>query len=156
MRKHAIGRIVKRLGTGLIIGASLLLSACDMSASGATSTAATATAPSTTSNATPTTSPGASPGTGAGPSSASGSATISWLPPQQNADGTALTDLAGFHIYYGSSADELSQVVSIATAGISRYVIDNLPGGTWYFAVAAFNAAGVEGDLSNVASKTIS
>jgi predicted phage tail protein len=63
--------------------------------------------------------------------------------------------MAGYRIYYGSGADSLSQVVNIASVGVTRYVIDNLAAGTWYFAVRAFNTAGVEGELSNVAIKTI-
>jgi hypothetical protein len=63
--------------------------------------------------------------------------------------------MAGYRIYYGNSADSLSEVVDITSVGVTRYVIDNLAAGTWYFAVRAFNSAGVEGDLSNIASKTI-
>jgi hypothetical protein len=34
-------------------------------------------------------------------------------------------------------------------------MIEGLAQGTWYFAVKAYTAAGVESDLSNEASKTI-
>ena len=33
-----------------------------------------------------------------------GTATLSWTAPTQNTDDSALTDLAGFRVYYGSSA----------------------------------------------------
>jgi len=29
-------------------------------------------------------------------------ATVSWIPPTTNTDGTALTDLAGYKVYYGT------------------------------------------------------
>jgi Fibronectin type III domain len=159
MRVYENCRPLQTLGTGLfVVLASILLSACDLTSSGKHSATAGSTAtPVPTAAATPTTSPGTTPTTTpvATPSNATGSATVTWLPPQQNADGSALTDMAGFRIYYGNSADELSKVVNISTVGISRYVIDNLAAGTWYFAVAAFNTAGIEGPLSNVAGKTI-
>jgi hypothetical protein len=86
---------------------------------------------------------------------ATGSATLSWTPPTQNSDGSALTDLAGYQIHYGSSESNLSQFVSVANGSLSTYVIDNLTPGTWYFAVAAVNSRGVSSPLSSVASKTI-
>jgi hypothetical protein len=81
-------------------------------------------------------------------------ATLSWTPPTKNVDGTALTNLAGYRIYYGASSNTLGQVVEIRNAGVSAYIVENLTPGTWYFAVTAFNAEGKESALSNIASKT--
>lgn len=85
-----------------------------------------------------------------------GSAMLSWMPPLENADGTALIDLAGYQVRYGRSPDELSRVVELPDPGLSTYVIENLTSGTWYFAVAAVNSSGLTSDLSELASKTIS
>ena len=87
---------------------------------------------------------------------ASGSATLSWLPPTQNTDGSALTNLAGYEVRYGRAAGELDQAISITNASLSTYVVENLTQGTWYFAVVALNSQGIASPLSNVASKTIS
>jgi hypothetical protein len=87
---------------------------------------------------------------------ASGSATLSWLAPTQNTDGSALLDLAGYRIYYGTSAASLTQIVNVPTVGITTYQVTNLNTGTWYFAVRAYNAAGVESVLSSVVGKNIS
>ena len=87
---------------------------------------------------------------------ATGSATVSWTPPTTNTDGSALTDLAGYRVVYGRAADALDQSATVNNAGPqlpTRWT--NLSQGTWYFAVVAVNASGVESDLSNVASKTI-
>ena len=86
---------------------------------------------------------------------AAGSATLLWTPPTQNLDGTALTNLAGFHIYYGISANTLTQMVSVGDPASTTYTMANLPQGTWYFAVAAYTADQVESDLSAVVSKSI-
>ncbi len=86
---------------------------------------------------------------------ASGSATVLWTPPTQNLDGTALTNLAGFHIYYGTSANTLTQMVNIGNPATTTYTLANLHQGTWYFALAAYTADQVESDLSEVVSKSI-
>ena len=86
---------------------------------------------------------------------ANGSATVSWSAPTQNTDGSALTNLAGFNIYYGTSAGNLSQSVQIANPGLTTYALGNLAPGAWYFAVNAYTTAGAESALSSIASKTI-
>lgn len=84
-----------------------------------------------------------------------GSATLSWMPPTQNSDGSTLTDLAGYEVRYGRSAEDLTQTISLTNPSLSAYVVENLTSGTWYFAVSAVNASGVTSPLSNVASKVI-
>ena len=84
-----------------------------------------------------------------------GWATLSWVPPSQNVDGTPLTNLAGFRIRYGRVADALDSVLEIRGSSVTSATIEGLGSGTWYFAVRAFTSANVESDLSNVAWKTI-
>jgi hypothetical protein len=85
----------------------------------------------------------------------SGSVTLSWTAPTQNTDGTALTNLAGYRIYYGTSASALTQMVQVNGVGIASYVIENLSPATYYFAVRAYTSGGAESSNSNVASKVI-
>jgi hypothetical protein len=86
---------------------------------------------------------------------ANGSATLSWVAPLQNADGSPLTDLAGFQVQYGRSEGDLTQIVTLNNASLNRYVVENLSAGTWFFSVAAINSRGVLSAFSSVASKTI-
>jgi Putative Ig domain len=86
---------------------------------------------------------------------ASGSATLSWSAPTQNTDGTALTNLAGFHIYYGTSAANLNQSVQIANPGLTTYVLSNLAAGTWYVSINAYTTASVQSVASSIVSTTI-
>ncbi len=51
-----------------------------------------------------------------------GSAMISWTPPTTNTDGTALTNLAGYRIAYGTSATSLTSVANVPTAGVTSYI----------------------------------
>jgi hypothetical protein len=83
-----------------------------------------------------------------------GSATVSWTPPTTNTDNSPLTDLESYRVMYGRASGSLDQVVSV-NSGAASYTVDNLTQGTWYFAVVAVNSRGDEGELSNVASKTI-
>ena len=85
----------------------------------------------------------------------SGTATLSWTAPTMNTDGSALTGLAGYKVYYGSAAAALDQTVQIASSTQTSYTITGLSSGTWYFAIKAYDATGAESDLSNLASKTI-
>lgn len=84
-----------------------------------------------------------------------GSATLSWTPPTQNADGTVLSDLRGYKIYYGRSAGALDQLVTLDNPGLSRYVIENLSPAIWYFAMTSYNSQGIESDRSATASKAV-
>lgn len=84
-----------------------------------------------------------------------GSATVSWTPPTENTDGSALTNLAGYRIVYGRSSSTLTRTITINNPGLTSYVIDNLDSGTWYFAVKAFTTSGIESALSNVTSKSV-
>ena len=86
---------------------------------------------------------------------ATGSATVSWTPPTQNSDGSALTNLAGYRIAYGRSATVLDRSISLSNPSLSTALVENLSSGTWYFAVSAVNSQGGSSIPSNVASKTI-
>ncbi len=84
-----------------------------------------------------------------------GSATLTWAAPTVNTDGSAITDLAGFHIYYGTSNTALTQLIDVPGATETTYSVPQLPVGTYYFAVTAYNMAGIESAQSSIATKTI-
>lgn len=86
---------------------------------------------------------------------AAGQATLSWNPPTQNDDGSALADLAGYRIYYGRNRDNLTQVIVLNNPGLTRYVIENLTPAKWYFSMTSRNSDGVESVRSPLASKLI-
>lgn len=84
-----------------------------------------------------------------------GSVSLSWVAPTQNTDGTQLTNLAGYRIYYGTSPAALTQTVQVSNPSISTYVIESLAPATYYFAVKAYTSADAESANSNVASKVV-
>lgn len=100
--------------------------------------------------------PGGSGGSGAAslsqssslPTVSNGTATLQWLPPTENTDGSPLTNLAGYDIHYGTQSHSYTETIQVANPGIATYVVDNLTPGTYYFAVSAISAGGTESPLS--------
>lgn len=89
------------------------------------------------------------------PSVGTGAVTINWTPPIENVDGSTLTNLAGYHLYYGTSASSLTHVVNITNPGLATYVVSNLSAATWYFAVTSINSTGTESPRSAVVSAVV-
>ena len=84
-----------------------------------------------------------------------GTVTLSWIAPTGNTNGTPLTDLAGYHIHYGTSQDNLTKVIDLAGTGTTEYEVSGLAPGTYYFAVSAYTAMGTESAESDIGNKTI-
>jgi hypothetical protein len=83
------------------------------------------------------------------------SATLSWVPPTTNVDGSRLTNLSGYRVYWGTASGSYPNSVTLNNGGLASYVVTDLAPGTYYFVVTARNSAGVESAFSNVASTTI-
>jgi hypothetical protein len=87
--------------------------------------------------------------------SKSSTVTLSWQAPTENSDGSTLSDLKGYKVHYGSASKSYSDTVQVANAGLTTYVVQNLPTGTYYFAVTAYNAIGQESSLSGEVSTQV-
>jgi hypothetical protein len=77
-----------------------------------------------------------------------------WSAPTENTNGTAVTPLSGYTIYYGTTEGALTQSVVVSGATTLTYTITGLTTGTWYFAVAADAADGTQSAMSEIGSKT--
>ncbi len=86
---------------------------------------------------------------------ASGSATLTWNPPMQNTNGSRLTNLGGYKIYWGTAHGSYPNSVTVKNPGLATYVVEPLTPGQWFFVVTAVSITGVESAFSNVATKTI-
>lgn len=76
-----------------------------------------------------------------------GQATLTWTAPTTNTNGSALTDLAGYKVHYGTASGSYTN--SIDAGNATAYTISNLAEGyTYYFAVTAYNASGGESSYS--------
>jgi hypothetical protein len=85
-----------------------------------------------------------------------GNANLNWSAPTLNTDGTALTDLSGYTIRYGTSPTALTQSVAITDPTATSYTITGLAAGTWYFEIAANAGDGTQSAPTSVLSATIS
>ena len=83
---------------------------------------------------------------------ANGGVLVTWLPPTENTDDSPLQDLAGFNVYWGTELGDLPNRVTIESPGVTAQMFADLAPGTYYFATTAFNAAGLESDLSETAT----
>jgi len=117
--------IVALLGTGLT------LSACNWDQDGTSGS-----------------SPASIPDAAKPPGSATTSLTLSWDAPTVNTDGSSLSNLKGYKVYYGAKSAVYTSVVDIPNAGLTTYVVEDLEPGTYYFALAAYNSQGVESGLT--------
>lgn len=84
-----------------------------------------------------------------------GSVELSWQAPTQNTDGSQLTDLAGYKIYYGTTQGNYTEEVQVDNPGLTSFVVENLSPNTWHFVATAFNDDGIESDFSGATSATV-
>ncbi len=84
-----------------------------------------------------------------------GSVTLAWEAPTINEDGSPITDLAGYRVYYGETSQAYTDVVNVGNStGAS---IGGLPiGKTLYFSVTAFDISGNESTFSSEVSTILS
>ena len=83
------------------------------------------------------------------------SAELSWTAPTENADGSPVTDLAGYRIYYGTNAADLTSKVDVSGALSTTYVLKGLNNGRYYFAVVAFNSLGLDSGYSSLVNAAL-
>lgn len=88
--------------------------------------------------------------------SADASMSISWTAPTENTDGSPLTNLSGYRIYYGLEEGNYPNMVEVNTAGTTTVMIENLVPGTYYVVATSINANGVESEQSGYAIKDAS
>ncbi len=80
---------------------------------------------------------------------------LSWQPPALNIDGSEITDIDGYKVYYWEDGDNYVQGFDIGNVTSYQLGIANT-GRTYYFAVTAYDIVGNESNYSNFISKTFS
>lgn len=106
--------------------------------------------------------------------SACDEALLTWLSPIQNTDGTCLTNMAGFRVYWGTTQGgpyenmidlglpciDTEPVLCAESGEVAyqrecSYRLEDLPNGDIYFVMMTYNEDGVESPPSGEAMKTI-
>ena len=90
------------------------------------------------------------------PNSVTGSVSLAWVAPTTRTDGSALdmSEIGGYKIYMGTTADNLAQVMDLADSTINDHVVDELVTRDYYFAVTTYDSDGVESSYSNIVMKS--
>jgi hypothetical protein len=79
---------------------------------------------------------------------ANGQVHLAWDAPTTRADGTPLTDVAGFKLYYGPTSGTYAFVKDVGNH--TTFALSGLePGGFHYITVTAYDSAGVESRMSD-------
>ncbi|MEX2123314.1 MAG: hypothetical protein WD795_05445 [Woeseia sp.] len=84
-----------------------------------------------------------------------GSVTLAWKAPSNRADGSPLTDLAGYRIQYGRLSETYDYEIEIDNPTVDSYVVDGLDSGTWYFAATAYDSGGIESVFTDEVSTDV-
>jgi len=75
---------------------------------------------------------------------------LKWDPPTTNEDGTPLTDLAGYKVYYGPNSREYTYAMDVGMAETVSFIVQETD---WiYWAVTAYDYYGNESEYSNEVS----
>jgi len=87
-------------------------------------------------------------------SSLASTANLSWTAPTTNTDGSTLTDLAGYKLYYGTAPGTYTTTIDVGNT-LSYQVLSLTGGVTYYFAVTAYDTSMNESVYSTEVVKTM-
>jgi hypothetical protein len=79
---------------------------------------------------------------------------LRWQAPTQNVDGSPITDLAGYVVYWGTQSRSYTGSHTIKSPSVTKWRANVAPG-TYYFALTAVDGEGNESGYSNEVRKSI-
>ena len=79
---------------------------------------------------------------------------LSWVAPEENVDGSNLTDLAGYRIYYGTESRSYSEVIDVPDPATTTHAF-TASSGDYYITMTALDAEGNESAYANEIMRTI-
>lgn len=90
------------------------------------------------------------------PTPTTGTVTLQWVAPTTWIDNSplSLSEISGYHVYYGTSATDTPNTVNINDGSATQYTI-TLPTGSYYFRISSISNNGVEGPMSTAIQTTI-
>jgi hypothetical protein len=87
-----------------------------------------------------------------------GSLALKWAPPSVRTDGSVLevSDIDGYCIYLGDTGSSLELEVDINDGVVDGYTFSDLPVGTYFVAVTAYDMEGNQSSVSNTIEVSVS
>jgi len=97
---------------------------------------------------------------GTGGSGGTVSGTLSWAAPTTYTNGSTLTNLAGFKVYYGTQSGNYTGSINVVGKNSTSLPVATLASsvpspGTYHVSVTAYDVSGMESDYSNEVSITL-
>jgi hypothetical protein len=80
---------------------------------------------------------------------------LRWDAPTRYADGSPISGVGGYVVYWGTQSGNYTNSHRIENAATTEWRADIPQAGTYYFALTAFDVAGIESDYSNEIVKSI-
>ncbi len=146
-----ISRLLKQRFTSILFTLliSLQISACRTEPSVIADTADINSDPSTD-TADINSDPSTDTGIGTDKSSTVADINLSWAAPSAREDNSSisLSEIAGYHVYYGKTQGQYSNNISINDGTTTGYTLANLPTGTYYFVLTTLDTEGRESQFS--------
>lgn len=86
-----------------------------------------------------------------------GSTTLNWSAPLDRADGSSLApnEIGGYRIYYGTAAGNYTSQIDVTDSTSASMTVSNIPVGTYYFVMTAYDGSGRESAYSGEISRTV-
>ena len=81
---------------------------------------------------------------------------LAWDEPTTNADGTPLTDLAGYKVYRTTVQGDITGVTGTDVGNVTTWTDVDVPEGTYYYTATAYDTNGNESETSNYVTTTLS
>ena len=90
-------------------------------------------------------------------SSVVGSFSLNWTAPTTRSDGNplSLADIDGFRIYYGETEGYYPNRADVVDGSAQSAVVENVPVGSYYVVMTAYDVNGLESHYSSAISKTV-
>jgi hypothetical protein len=85
---------------------------------------------------------------------ATGTAQLRWLAPTERVDGSPIGELASYRLLYGQASGRYDRIIIIDNPGITRYLVEDLGPGIWYFSLVAVTSDGFASAPSAEKSKS--
>lgn len=82
----------------------------------------------------------------AGPAETARALTVSWTAPEHSADGSPLTDLAGYRVLVGTASGEYTRTYTVDGTQTLDLTIPDLSAGTYYVVVKAYDTSNNESE----------
>ncbi len=77
---------------------------------------------------------------------------LSWDTPSSADTGAPMPGLAGYHVYYGTSPGQYSNVMNVGN--VTTYTL-NLAPGTYFFTITAYDSTGEETEFADEVTKSV-